>query len=179
MTAVRPSETTTPTSETPAGGPGDLDAPEAELGTARGAGSDWDAGSDLASLAASPAVRRWLERDGNKVGGNKVGGNKVGGNKVGGNKEGGAAHEGELRLLARFCASLDTTPDELVAQCLRATKSGDTAISTAGRRRTDEAISAFAAAEGAEGREAIVLGNTLRGFLIHNGIFMQGSAAID
>ncbi len=164
MTAVRPSETTTPTSETPAGGPGDLDAPEAELGTARGAGSDWDAGSDLASLAASPAVRRWLERDGNKVGGNK---------------EGGAAHEGELRLLARFCASLDTTPDELVAQCLRATKSGDTAISTAGRRRTDEAISAFAAAEGAEGREAIVLGNTLRGFLIHNGIFMQGSAAID
>ncbi|MDA8293436.1 MAG: hypothetical protein M0040_03620 [Actinomycetota bacterium] len=169
MTAVRPSETTTPTSETPAGGPGDLDAPEAELGTARGAGSDWDAGSDLASLAASPAVRRWLERDGNKVGGNKVGGNK----------EGGAAHEGELRLLARFCASLDTTPDELVAQCLRATKSGDTAISTAGRRRTDEAISAFAAAEGAEGREAIVLGNTLRGFLIHNGIFMQGSAAID
>ena len=169
MTAVRPSETTTPTSETPAGGPGDLDAPEAEFGTARGAGSDWDAGSDLASLAASPAVRRWLERDGNKVGGNKVGGNK----------EGGAAHEGELRLLARFCASLDTTPDELVAQCLRATKSGDTAISTAGRRRTDEAISAFAAAEGAEGREAIVLGNTLRGFLIHNGIFMQGSAAID
>jgi hypothetical protein len=169
VTAVRPSETTTPTSETPAGGPGDLDAPEAELGTARGAGSDWDAGSDLASLAASPAVRRWLERDGNKVGGNKVGGNK----------EGGAAHEGELRLLARFCASLDTTPDELVAQCLRATKSGDTAISTAGRRRTDEAISAFAAAEGAEGREAIVLGNTLRGFLIHNGIFMQGSAAID
>ena len=164
MTAVRPSETTTPTSETPAGGPGDLDAPEAELGTARGAGSDWDAGSDLASLAASPAVRRWLERDGNKVGGNK---------------EGGAAHEGELRLLARFCASLDTTPDELVAQCLRATKSGDTAISTAGRRRTDEAISAFAAAEGAEGREAIVLGNTLRGFLIHNGLFMQGSAAID
>ena len=164
MTAVRPSETTTPTSETPAGGPGDLDAPEAELGTARGAGSDRDAGSDLAALAASPAVRRWLERDGNKVGGNK---------------EGGAAHEGELRLLARFCASLGTTPDELVAQCLRATKSGDTAISTAGRRRTDEAISAFAAAEGAEGREAIVLGNTLRGFLIHNGIFMQGSAAID
>jgi len=159
VTAVRPSETTTPTSETPAGGPGDLDAPEAELGTARGAGSDRDAGSDLAALAASPAVRRWLERDGNKVG--------------------GAAHEGELRLLARFCASLGTTPDELVAQCLRATKSGDTAISTAGRRRTDEAISAFAAAEGAEGREAIVLGNTLRGFLIHNGIFMQGSAAID
>ncbi|MGC8463704.1 MAG: hypothetical protein ACP5P9_08565 [Acidimicrobiales bacterium] len=159
MIAVRPSDLTTPSSKAPAGEPGEVDTPEAGLGTAGGAGGDQDAGSDLAALAASPAVRRWLERDGKT--------------------EGGTAHEGELRLLARFCASLGTTPDELVAQCLRATKSGNTAISTAGRRRTDEAIAAFAAAEGAEGREAIVLGNTLRGFLIHNGIFMQGSAAID
>jgi hypothetical protein len=29
------------------------------------------------------------------------------------------------------------------------------------------------------GRDAIVLGNTLRSFLIHNGIFLQGPAAID
>ncbi len=114
---------------------------------------------DPGAVAASPAVRRWLDRSDSG--------------------RGSDARGGEVELLARFCTSLGTTPDELVAQCLRATKSGDTAISAAGRRRTDLAITAFVAAEGATGREAIVLGNTLRSFLIHNGIFLQGPAAID
>ncbi len=148
MSAIHPSEVRTPTA-----GPAPDGTPTA------GPAPDGRVDADLDAVAASPAARRWLERDGD--------------GRV------GAAHDGELRLLARFCASLGTTPDELVAQCTRATKSGDTAISAAGRRRTDQAISAFVVAEGAVGRDAIVLGNTLRSFLIHNGIFLQGPAAIE
>ncbi len=84
----------------------------------------------------------------------------------------------DLQLLSRFCAAERATPDELVARCLRSTTSGDTAISAAGRRAADQAIAAFAAAEGRSGREAVVVGNRLRSFLIHNGIFLQGPASI-
>jgi len=105
----------------------------------------------------SPAVRRWLDQAGDR---------------------GTAERMGDVTLLRRFCAAEQTTPDELVARCLRSTKSGDTAISAAGRRAADQAITAFAAAEGLSGREAIVLGNRLRSFLIHNGIFLQGPASI-
>ena len=113
----------------------------------------------MAGFAAAPSVRRWLGRSGDAVA--------------------TAERTADLEMLQRFCASIQTDPDELVAQCLRSTKSGTTAISAAGRRKTDEAITAFVASEGATGRDSIVLANKLRGFLIHNGIFMQGSAAID
>jgi len=111
-----------------------------------------------APFDGSPAVQRWLDRAG----------------------DGGSPAEqmSDLQLLRRFCAAERATPDELVARCLRSTTSGDTAISAAGRRATDQAITAFAAAEGRSGREAVVLGNRLRSFLIHNGIFLQGPASI-
>jgi len=83
-----------------------------------------------------------------------------------------------LEMLQHFCAYQGASPDELVARCLRSTKSGDTAISAAGRRAIDHAITAFVATEGLAGHQAIVLGNQLRGFLIHNGIFLQGPASI-
>ena len=115
-------------------------------------------GSDPADpFDGSPAVRRWLEQMGDRD---------------------PAEQASDVSLLRRFCAAELTTPDELVARCLRSTKSGDTAISAAGRRATDQAITAFAATEGLSGREAIVLGNRLRSFLIHNGIFLQGPASI-
>lgn len=130
-------------------------------GEPEGGGSTAGAGlpDGVAGFAAAPSVRRWLERSG----------------------DGAAtpARVADLEMLQRFCASIDTDPDELVAQCLRSTKSGSTAISAVGRRKTDEAITAFVASEGATGRDGIVLANKLRSFLIHNGIFMQGSAAID
>ena len=113
----------------------------------------------LAAFAAASSVQRWLDRSGDGVA--------------------PAARVADLDMLQRFCASIDTDPDELIAQCLRSTKYGSTAISAAGRRKTDQAITEFVAAEGAAGRDAIVLANKLRSFLIHNGIFMQGAAAID
>ena len=107
-------------------------------------------------LASSPAVRRWLEAI-------------------------GAAPDEDsepLRLLARFCASQETGPDELIARCLRSTAAGSTAISAPGRRSVDRAVTAFVAAEGLTGHDAVVAGNRIRGFLIHNGIFLQGRPSI-
>jgi hypothetical protein len=79
--------------------------------------------------------------------------------------------------LADFCTYADTTPETLVASCLRQTDAG-TAISTKGRRRMDETIEAYVAQRGLAGRDAIVVGNRIRGFLVHNGVFIQGRAAI-
>jgi hypothetical protein len=106
----------------------------------------------------SPAVRRWLERAGDS--------------------RSTTDRSSDLDLLQRFCAAEGTTPDDLIGRCLRSTKSGGTAISTVGRRAIDQAIAAFAFAEGGSDRDAIVLGNRLRSFLIHNGIFLQGPASI-
>ena len=111
---------------------------------------------DSSLLASSPAVRRWLEAIG----------------------AGPDEASEPLRLLARFCASEETDPDELIARCLRSTAAGSTAISAPGRRSVDRAVTAFVAAEGLTGHDAVVAGNRIRGFLIHNGIFLQGPASI-
>ena len=73
-----------------------------------------------------------------------------------------------------FCRYEDTSPDDLVAGCLRTTKHGDTAISAKGRNAIQTAIDEFIASTGRTGRDAVVAGNALRGFLIHNGVFIQG-----
>ena len=82
--------------------------------------------------------------------------------------------EARLELLAAFCAHVGQSPEELVASCLRTTKHGDTAISAKGRTAMQEAIETFVASTGRTGRDAVAAGNTLRGFLIHNGVFIQG-----
>jgi hypothetical protein len=79
-----------------------------------------------------------------------------------------------LTLLAEFCRHVDQDPDELVTSCMRTTKHGDTAISAKGRNAMQVAIEEFTASTGRSGREAVVAGNQLRGFLIHNGVFIQG-----
>ncbi len=68
-------------------------------------------------------------------------------------------------------------PDELVERCVRTTKQGDLALSAKGRREIDQQIDAWAAERGLRGRDAIVAGNRIREFLIHNGVFMQGRVA--
>jgi hypothetical protein len=85
-----------------------------------------------------------------------------------------ADQEERLGLLAAFCAQVGQSPEELVASCLRTTKQGDTAISAKGRTAMQEAIEGFVASTGRTGREAVTAGNVLRGFLIHNGVFIQG-----
>jgi hypothetical protein len=81
-----------------------------------------------------------------------------------------------LALLADFCRHTGQSPDELVRGCLRTTKAGDTAISAKRRTAMNTTIDVFVAARGLDGRDAVVSGNTLRSFLVHNGIFIQGRA---
>ncbi|MGH8998164.1 MAG: hypothetical protein ACRDY7_02095, partial [Acidimicrobiia bacterium] len=82
--------------------------------------------------------------------------------------------DARVELVAAFCCHMGRDPDELVAGCLRTTKQGGTGISAKGRKAMQSAIEEFVAATGRTGRDAVVTGNTLRGLLIHNGVFIQG-----
>lgn len=107
------------------------------------------------SLAASPAIARWFA-------------------STGYDQEPADEQQNRLVLLVDFCRHVGRSPDDLVAGCLRTTKQGDTAISAKGRNAIQAAIDEFMAATGRTGQDAVVAGNTLRGFLIHNGVFIQG-----
>ena len=108
-------------------------------------------------LAENPAVRRWFtsanldELD-----------------------EEGKTHR--LALLADFCAQIGQQPEELVSGLLRTTKDGDTAISAKRRILMNANIDEFVEKSGATGKEAVINGNIIRSFLVHNGIFIQGRA---
>jgi len=81
-----------------------------------------------------------------------------------------------LPLLAEFCAFADTDPDSIIAACLRTDKAGDKRISIKGRRKFAELIDAFQAqGEGSRIKRA-KRGNTIRSFLIHNGILLAAGA---
>ena len=81
-----------------------------------------------------------------------------------------------LALLADFCAHTGQRPEELVSGLLRTTKDGDTAISAKRRTLMNATIDDFVEKSGFTGRDAIVNGNIIRSFLVHNGIFIQGRA---
>jgi hypothetical protein len=84
--------------------------------------------------------------------------------------------ERRLQLLAEFCHYRGQSPDELVSGLLRTTKAGDVAISAKRREAMNTMIDEFVDKAGLSGKEAVVAGNTIRGFLVHNGIFIQGRA---
>ena len=113
---------------------------------------------NLPEVEETPEVRRWLEKSGYH-----------------------ALPKDERRLyvahVAEFCTYTGKSPEELVRSCLLV-KEGLTKISIKGRRAMQEAIDNFVAEAGLEGRDAIVVGNRIRGFLVHNGIFIQGKASI-
>ena len=82
-----------------------------------------------------------------------------------------------LELLKEFCALLELDPDELVAACLLRKEGKTTKISIKGRRSMAERIADFQAA-GADARDRPKRGNTIRSFLIHNGILLQSGIQI-
>lgn len=114
-------------------------------------------GSD-AELMRSAAVQRWLAHTGYET---------------------EAGRRRCLELLGGFCEETGRAPEELVASCFRITREGDRRISIKGRQAVQEAIESFIAKRGETGHAAVVAGNMLRSFLIHNGVFMQGRASID
>ncbi len=74
--------------------------------------------------------------------------------------------------LERFCEFTGKDPDVLIAECTREVESGKR-IRIKARREFSEKIAGFQAASGGSAREQQKLGNTIRSFFIHNGIFMQ------
>ncbi len=74
--------------------------------------------------------------------------------------------------LESFCDFAGVDPDALIAACTREVESGKR-IRIKARRESSEKIAEFQAASGGNARERQKLGNTIRSFFIHNGIFMQ------
>ena len=82
-----------------------------------------------------------------------------------------------IAFLKEFCETVELDPDELVAKCLLKKEGRETKISIKGRRSMAERIADFQAA-GAEPRDRPKRGNTIRSFLIHNGILLQSGIQI-
>ena len=78
--------------------------------------------------------------------------------------------------LGRFCEFAGKDPDALIAECTRQVESGKR-IRIKARREYSEKIAEFQAASAGSAREQLKLGNTIRSYVIHNGIFMQAGLA--
>jgi hypothetical protein len=115
-------------------------------------------GSDAAFLR-SPAVQKWID---------------------GLRQQSGVDidHEdGRLHLLAGFCESTGRTPDETVQFCfLRRRDTGERFLSVERRQTISAEIDRFVESTGRESHEFVVASNTLRSFLIHNGVFISSAA---
>jgi hypothetical protein len=84
--------------------------------------------------------------------------------------------ERKFRILAGFCAKVDKSPDELVAFCiLRKKATGERFLSVKRREAVNGWLDEFAAEQGWTGKQAVADANVVRSFLIHNGVFIQGS----
>jgi len=82
-----------------------------------------------------------------------------------------------LDILARFCEFVGKDPDTIVQECLR-TSEGQTTISIKGRRLYDDKIHEFQESVEGDARLRVHWGNTIRSFLIHNGIFLQSGVQL-
>jgi hypothetical protein len=85
--------------------------------------------------------------------------------------------EHRLNLLADFLAHIGKGPEELVEYCfLRKKDTGERFSSVKRRGEVNDWIEQFVADQGWTGKDAVVNGNTLRSFMIHNGALIQGGA---
>jgi hypothetical protein len=90
-----------------------------------------------------------------------------------------AADPSRLGLLEEFCRFAGLDPDELVKACLLEKEGRETKISIKGRRRMAEKIAEFQArTDDPNPRERAKRGNTIRSFLIHNGILLQAGMQV-
>ncbi len=103
----------------------------------------------------SPAVQRWI-----------AGLRTQSGLEIGQDDE-------RLQLLAGFCDVTGRTPDDTVAFCfLRRRADGSRFLSVQRRQALSAEIDDYIRSTGREGHEFVVAANTLRSFLIHNGVFI-------
>jgi hypothetical protein len=84
-----------------------------------------------------------------------------------------------LELLEEFCSFVELDPDRLVNACLLHKEGSETKISIKGRRRVADKIAEFQSKdERASSRDRAKRGNTIRSFLIHNGILLQSGTQL-
>lgn len=84
-----------------------------------------------------------------------------------------------LKLLGEFCSFVELEPDEVVSACLLHKDGTDAKISIKGRRRMADRIAEFQAKDpSGNPRERVKRGNTIRSFLIHNGILLQSGIQV-
>ena len=90
-----------------------------------------------------------------------------------------AGDPSRLRLLEEFCTFTGLDPDQVVAACLLIKDGRETKISIKGRRAMAEKIAEFQAQRSdASPGERARRGNTIRSFLIHNGILLQSGMQV-
>lgn len=83
--------------------------------------------------------------------------------------------EGKLATLRSFCEMVAKDPDAIVDECSREVEGGKR-IRIKVRRLYSEKIEEFKASVQGGPRDQGKAANTVRSFMIHNGIFMQGAA---
>ncbi len=77
-----------------------------------------------------------------------------------------------LDILEAFCRFADKDPDSVIDECLRV-KDGEKVVRAKGRRRYADLITQFQAQVEGSRLKRGKWGNTVRSFLIHNGILLQ------
>ncbi len=80
--------------------------------------------------------------------------------------------EERMAILERFCRLVERDPDSIIQECVREVEGGKR-IRIKGRRFYSEKIAEFQAGVEGDSRVKAQWGNTVRSFLIHNGIFLQ------
>ena len=79
-------------------------------------------------------------------------------------------------LLERFCVIAERDPDGMIEDCTREVESGKR-IRIKARREYSEKIASFQESAQGDARAQGRVGNIIRSFFIHNGIFMQAGLA--
>ncbi len=80
--------------------------------------------------------------------------------------------EARVQILQRFCEFVERDPDTVIQECVREVEGGKR-IRVKGRRFYNDKIAEFQASVDGDSRTQAHWGNTVRSFLIHNGIFLQ------
>jgi hypothetical protein len=89
--------------------------------------------------------------------------------------------DGHIEVVGEYCDHVGTTPSELVEKCLRPLNSDDPnerEISLKGRGEVNTSIQQWS--DGLTGTRFMraIAGNMVRGFLVHNGILIQGNPVL-
>lgn len=113
--------------------------------------------TDLAELENHPRVQRWFQA-------------------AGYDQKPAEERQRKLALLAEFMDQVGRDPDDLVTHLHRTTKQGHAAFSFKKRDAINAAIDELVDKRGLTGKEAVVTGNVLRSYFVHNGIFLPSKA---